>query len=76
VTELPNDPGLALAAALLGAAWVVVTLINRRCRHEWEKDGEAVLFETRDSFDRVIGREHRQPVRCSKCGTITYFKRA
>jgi hypothetical protein len=75
--------------AILGGGFILFSLtwmlsMFRRprkpeCQHVWEPDGESVVHESYDWYNNekyVCDVEHRQPVRCTKCGEYTWFRRA
>ena len=70
-----DNPYAMIGLIALAIAWVIVTIINRMCHHEWEKDGKPVRWKiTSDNGEKFD--EYRAPVRCVKCGKHSWFKAA
>jgi len=67
--------GSILGALILLPAlcYLVQVISDRFCKHQWIKDGERTTFQCRES-GAILSQEIRQPVRCEKCGRLTWFK--
>ncbi len=64
--------GLLLGAIVIGVAWIIVTSIQRSCQHEWKPYGDRLLDHHLDC-DNMVRKIVKQPVRCTKCGRLTWF---
>ncbi len=69
-----SDLIMLCCAAILGFAWIIVTLINNRCRHHWKPIGLVKHWKIVD-LDGDKWDQYRQDVQCDKCGKISWIKR-
>lgn len=78
-TDIFRSIAIMVAGLLIAIAWIVVTAINRACRHQWENVGEVteVQVPMYNEYGRLLDRtlaEYHQTARCSKCGVVRYFE--